>query len=269
MADRDSPESEILLEELRRQSKEREEQHQENIQILVALSLFAGYITAFFNNLFDNFALNIATTTLAGIVFMFLLYKLILNSHVANGELITSDRVDRLFSSLYLFSVFGFGFVAVFIIAAEQFDVSVQSVDSETVASVFAASMTPIMLILFTWMGWKQKSILHRQEERLRKELAPTLKMLENGGVLDSQKRQLLVERLEAVLDKDREAEPNRFWLGSMMMMEASNFTSLTSSNRSLLLNILERIKRRHKYGKYNEDDLRKIEAIIEEAEES
>lgn len=269
MADKDSSESGILLEELRRQSKQREEQHQERIQILVALSLFAGYITAFFNNLFDNFALNVATTILAAIVFVFLLYKLILNSHVANGDMLTSDRVDRIFSSLYLFSVVGFGFVAIFIVAAEQFEISVQNISSEAVATVFSASMLPFMLFLFTWMGRKQKQILHNQEERLREEFPAALELLEEGDVLSSQKKQVLIDRLEALLDKDRQREPHWFWIGSMMMIEADNFTSLTRSDRSLLLNILERIARRDKHGQYDEDDLRKIEAIIEQAEES
>ncbi len=93
--------------------------------------------------------------------------------------------------------------------------------------------------------------------------------MLEEGDVLESQKKQVLIERLEALLDKDSQREPHWFWLGSMMMMDADNFTSLTRSDRSLLLNILERIERRDKYGEYDEDDLRKIEAIIEHAEES
>lgn len=268
MADRDSSESGILLEELRRQSKEREEQHQENIQILVALSLFAGYITAFFNNLFDNFALNVATTILAAVVFVFLLYKLILNSHIANGDLVTSKRVDKIFSSLYLFSVVGFGFVAIFIIAAEQFDISVQNISSEIVATAFVASMIPFMVFLLTWMGGKQKQILRNQEERLREEFPKGLEMLEDGGVLDSQKKQILIERLEALLDKDRGMESREFFVNGFAG-NTDRIISLTHSDRSLLLNLLERIARRDKYGEYNEDDLRKIEAIIEQAEES
>jgi hypothetical protein len=62
MADNETSESEVLFEEIKRQSEKREEHHQERIQILVALSLFAGYITAFFNDLFANFALNVAAT---------------------------------------------------------------------------------------------------------------------------------------------------------------------------------------------------------------
>lgn len=269
MADKDSSESEILLEELRRHSKEREEQHQENIQILVALSLFAGYITAFFNNLFDNFALNVATTGLAAIVFVFLLYKLILNSHIANGDVLASDRTDRIFSSLYLFSVVGFGFVAIFIVAAEQFEISIQSIGPETVMTAYAASAVPFMLILFTWVGRKKKQTLHSQEERLRDRFPKALEMLEEGDILDSQKKQVLIDRLEGLLDKDRQREPPWLWLGSLAMMEADNFTTLTRSDRSLLLSILERVARRDEYGEYEEDDLRKIEAIIEEAEES
>lgn len=183
--------------------------------------------------------------------------------------MLTSDKVDRIFSSLYLFSVVGFGFVAIFIVAAEQFNISIQSISSETVASAFAASMIPFMLFLFTWMGRKQKQILHSQEERLREKFPKALEMLEEGSVLDSQKKQVLIERLEALLDKDRQREPHWFWLGSMLMMEADNFTSLTRSDRSLLLNIFERIGRRDKYGEYDEEDLRKIETIVEQAEES
>lgn len=152
---------------------------------------------------------------------------------MANGELITSDKVGRIFSSLYLFSVVGFGFVAIFIVATEQFDISIQSISSEAVATVFSASLIPSMLLLFTWMGRKQKQILHSQEERLREEFPEALEMQEEGGVLDSQKKQVLIERLEALLDKDKQREPHWFWLGSTMMLEADSFTSLTGSDRS------------------------------------
>ncbi|MGB9986787.1 hypothetical protein [Salarchaeum japonicum] len=270
MGDRGSSDSEILLEELRRQSVEQKEQHQENIQILVALSLFAGYITAFFNNLFDNFALNIATTLLASIVFLFLLYKLILNSHVVNSELITSDRVDKLFSAFYLVSVVGFGLVAVFIVTAEQFDISIQSISSETVATIFSASIIPFMIALLTWLGWKKRQILHRQEDQLRERFPQALEMLDNGGIVNTQKKQVLIERLEALLDKDRQREPNLFWLASILMVSnADTLTALTADARLRLLNIIERIERRDKYGEYNEEDLRKIETILESAEES
>jgi len=269
MTDKDSAESEILLEELRRQSKERREQHQESIQTLVALSIFAGYITAFFNNLFNNFALNVATTILAIVVFVFLLYKLILNSPVANGDLITSDRVDRIFSSLYLISVIGFGFVAVFIVGAEQFNISIQNISSKTVTFATTLSILPFMMLLFAWINKQQKEALHALEGRLRKKFPKALNTFEEAEVLDPQKRNLLIERLEALLDKDRQAEPDWLSLHSFTVMESEEFTSLSIDDRKVLLNIMERIERRDKYGEHDIEDLRKIEAIIEGAEES
>ncbi|CDK40475.1 hypothetical protein BN903_6 [Halorubrum sp. AJ67] len=270
MPDSDSSESGILLKELRRQSEEREERHQERIQILVALSLFAGYITAFFNNLFNNVVLNVATTVLFGVILVFLLYKLILNSHVTNNDLITSDKVDRVFSGLYLFSVVGFAVVAVFIITAEQLNISIQDIGSGTIGSILVASMFLLMIILFTFIGKKQNQNLRNQEKRLREELPAALKLLEMGDMLDSSKRSALIERLEALLEEDKEKIPDLFWFGSLMMaMEPDGFVSLNHSDRSRLLTIVERVARRDKHGRHDEEDLEKIEAIIERAEES
>ena len=180
----------------------------------------------------------------------------------------TSDKIDRIFSTLYLISVVGFGFVAIFIVGAEQLSISVQDISTQTVSTILSAAMIPTMLTIFLYTGRKQIQNLHHQEEQLRENVPATLELLETGGIVDSQKRESLVERLEALLDKDRAELPD--WFASMMIvMQPEGLVSLTASNRLRILNITERIARRDKHGIHKKSDLEKIEDIIERAEES
>ena len=125
----------------------------------------------------------------------------------------------------------------------------------------------PIILI---YVGRKQIQLLHQQEEKLREDVPAALELLERGDKVDSHKKESLIDRLEALLDKDRQELPGRYLLDSIMMvMEPEGFFSLTQSNRLRLLNITERIDRRDKHGIHKESDLKKIEDILERAEES
>lgn len=268
--DEDASESR-LIEHFEKQERLREARHQENIQILVAISMFAGYITAFFNDLFPITILNWAATVFAGIVVVFLMYKLIVNSSTPFNDILVSDKLENIFSSLFVLSVIGFVLFVIIIWATEQFELSLTEISPSIVIGIFMTSTIGSLALLSYYVGKKTKESLNNQEEKLREELPEVLKLVEEEGLIDNSKRQALEERFFALLEKDNARAPRWYELagGLFATDNQSNILRLSKWHRSRLINDLERIRRKAKYGTVERSDWKDIERIIEYGEKN
>lgn len=257
-SDKESEEPEGIEGLLRRQSRERRWEHQERIQILVAIGLLGGYITAFFGGMFENVLLNAAATIFAALVSFFLLYKLVVNSPFAFSEVLATETTDRIFSAFYIAAIFGFTLVAIVIVGAAQLEIPQEALEQLPFAIVFFVLFPGMFIGMWFIGGRRMKSYLDAQAETIREEMLEVFDMWEEANRLDVSNRKALEERTFRLLNLDESRGWKRLGADLLVAGQRQNILKLNQSDRSRLIAILRRMKTNANYGRYNPGTLRR-----------
>lgn len=267
MSEEGENESESELEELSI-LEWRQQRHEENIQILVAIGILGAYITIKASNAIDLPGyLNIPVNLIFGITLVFLVFKLAINSSTPLTDWSWLDPVDRYVPLAYFVSVIGsFLTVVVFFVNANGTGLF----SGIETWGPFAIMVIPLVLIppaaYFGAKNQYQKGTKYRSS--LRDELPQTLRQLESSGFVESAKRESILERYRRVFDHDDSLnlwafQPN----GGLVGLLGDGNPGLENSELKFLLTISRRIRRGQKYEDVEEDDFEAIEELLRRAE--
>lgn len=261
----DTPEigSSEFIRHLRNAEQQSRKRHEENIQILVALGILAGYITAFFNGMFEAGMLNLLATIFFITNFGFLFYKLLTHTSIPITELSSSNSLDPIINLLYLISIVGFSVILLVSVATRQFSMSFS--DFDQLAGYIPGIITPTFVLgLWYIMGRKEKRTTESYGTALLEEMPNALEMLVEDETISSSEKESLQDRLATLLQRDDGI--GWFQYGGIMIDQSP--VRIDRQNREQLLNILSRIKTKAKHEQYDREDYEVIESIVAEAEQ-
>lgn len=240
--------------------------HEENIQILVALSIMAGYITAIFNGMFEVAILNLAATMFGLANFAFLFYKVLMTTSIPLAELSSSNRLDPYINLLYILSIIGFSVVLLVSVAVRQLGLELAELGRIFSSAAFFGSPVVIVGGLVYIIGRLEKRATESSGEALRQDLPETLEKMIEGGVVKQSEIDALQDRVERLLEIDEGIGWFRY--GGTMMGDSSP-ARLDRQDREQLLNIVRRIQTKSKHGEFDRQDYELIESIVAEAEQN
>lgn len=250
---------------LREQEETREQRHKENIQILAAIGILGAYITIISTEMDFSWTLNIVIQLIGGSSFVFLMYKLIVNSPIPFVDRDAIPKIDALFSGLYVISIVLFAGVFITVVVANELNIEVTNTSEMAMALMMVFFLVFLVGMMYI-LGTKKAQLAIDQADALMEQMPFVLEKLENAEAIDSGRKEALVDRTQAVLERD--GDPHWFLMHGMLTANSEPLR-LTTEHREQLLNLLDRIERKSKYDKYDEADVEMLEAIISHAEET
>lgn len=249
---------------LREMEETREQRHKENIQILAAIGILGAYVTIISTNMDFSWALNAVVQFIGWSSFVFLMYKLLVNSSIPLLERDSIPKLDAAISGLYVISITLFAGVFITIIAARELDIAVEDIGS----AVMILMIVFVFLYLIGMMyliGTRKAQLAVDQADALWERMPAVLAEAEKVGELDTSRKEALVDRTQAILERD--GSPH--WINMHgMLTDRGEPLQLATRDREQLLNILDRIERKANYNEYDEEDIELVDAIISRAEE-
>ncbi|WP_440769659.1 hypothetical protein [Natronorubrum sp. DTA28] len=250
---------------LRDLEETREQRHKENIQFLAAIGILGAYITIISTEMDFSWTLNAVIQLIGGSSFVFLMYKLIVNSPIPFVDRDAIPKIDALFSGLYVISIVLFAGVFITVVVASELNIEVTNTSEIAMALVMVSFIVFLVGMMYV-LGTKKAQLAIDQAEALMERMPVVLENLENAEAINSGRKEALVDRTEAVLNRD--GDPHWFLMHGMLTADSEPLR-LTTERREQLLNILDRIDKKAKYNEYDETDIELLEAIISRAEET
>lgn len=237
------------------------ERHQERTQILIATAVLGASITLFVNNLLQSDVLIYALLIFGAINFLFLLFKLTINTTTPITDWAFLRRIDPYAPLPYLLSIYGFSTILVVEIISRQLEISLSQSDMGLAVGFILEFI--VIFGFFYLVSKRQQSVAQRKREMLLEEVPKILDIFEGAGIIDASKRQSLQQRFDNVISKDE-----RIGLFGHSSIGSAQNLKLRRNDMDFLINLIERVKTKAEHNQVNEDDLNPIEETLEQAEE-